>query len=135
MAALRLSLAAEQGDPMIGDSSDQSRYRLLKSRLFGHGAVKRMALGVVVLGAGWTTTELLAEEEVPGSPISQAALELVLVELRSESRVRERTDVHHNLDLLRPQEADERVEIVIRMTDGPHNWHPRHANKVSQFNG
>jgi hypothetical protein len=117
VAVIWLTLAAHDRNPMIGRSCQQSVHRLGEAGLLRHEPVKSVPLRVVVIVASRTASELLAEEEVANSGPAQALLNLLAVELRRESRVREGAHVDDVLDLLLAQKTDEFVELVIGVTN------------------
>lgn len=103
VALIGLALAAEKREPMVLGAGQQPIDRLLKRSLLSHLAVESSAVRVVVVFAGRTATELLAEEEVPQAPGAQGMLQLVSVEVRRVSRVGVRANVDDELDALLAQ--------------------------------
>jgi hypothetical protein len=78
-----------------------------------------VAILVVMLILGWPTTELFSEEEVARADPAESHIQLLAVELGSDARIRVRPHVHDELDSLGPQELDEPLERMARVTDRP----------------
>ena len=60
MAVLRISLAAEQGEPVPLRTGDEALDRNGRRLLFGHRAVEGVTVRVVVLLLGRATSELVS---------------------------------------------------------------------------
>jgi hypothetical protein len=99
VAVLRVSLAAEQCDPVAPRTGNEALYRSLESLLFGHRAVEGVAVRVVVLVSRRTASELLPEEQIAHAPSSHRGLELIPIEMWREARVGERPHIYKELDL------------------------------------
>jgi hypothetical protein len=62
VALLRLPLAAQERDPMITATAQETRYRRLKRRCLCHAAVESATLFVVILISRRPTAKLVSEE-------------------------------------------------------------------------
>jgi hypothetical protein len=100
VAVLRISLAADEANPMALRPVDEPLDRRLEGLLFGHRPIESMAVGVVVLIARRPATQLLSEEQIADAMPGERRLELVAVEVWRETRVRVRPHVHEKLDPL-----------------------------------
>jgi hypothetical protein len=81
----RISLAAQQRDPMVSGSTDEALDSTLERLHFRHRPVQRVALVIVVLIADRTPSKLLPEEEIANSPPPHRHLDLLPIEMRSEA--------------------------------------------------
>ena len=84
----RVALTAHQSDPMLACAVDEARDGPSERVLSGHRLIQRMALRVIVILAGRSAAEVIAEEEVAHALIAHRRFELVAVEVRRETRVR-----------------------------------------------
>lgn len=83
-----VALAAHQSDSMLACAVDQARDRPYERVLSGHRLIQRMAVRVIVILAGGSAAEVIAEEEVAHALIAHRRFELVAIEVRRETRVR-----------------------------------------------
>ena len=90
---------------------------MLERRRGGDAIVQDMSLGVVARRVLRPPTQFLAQKHVLDPGPGQHRLDLVGVELRRVLGIRLRPYVRHDLDLVLPQQGDERRLVVIRMPD------------------
>ncbi len=117
MTALRILLAAEQGDPEPLDARQHPLYALQEQGALCEPSVEDMALGVVVLLPLRPPSQLLAEEEVPDAGSLDGLLERNLIEVRRVGGPWERSDVHEHLDGVGLEETKQDVQGMVRMAD------------------
>jgi hypothetical protein len=128
VAMTRISLAADQCDPVAMSTVNEALDGGPKRLLLGHRSVQRMSFGVVVLLVRWATPELCSEEQVADAALSYRGLELVAVEVRREPRVRKGSHIDEELDSLAQNELRKVIELMIRMAYGPHSKTRRHRH-------
>ena len=121
VAVLRISLAADQRDPVLGSPVEEALDRGLERLLLGHRPIQRVPLGVVVLLAVRAPAERFAQEQVVEPAATELGVELLAVEVGRKPRVRKRPHVDEKLDALAGDQLDEPIEPVIGMTDRPHS--------------
>ena len=119
MAIAWVTFAAQKSDAMLLRPFENARHRPPETRFTCHGAVQRVALGVVVLRARWPAPEIPSEEEVPDRVASQCYLKVLAVEVGRVPRVGVRPHVDDELDALLVEQANEAAEAMIRVPDGP----------------
>jgi len=118
---LWLALAAQQRDPMLSSTAQEALNRHLEPWLLGHAVVASVAVLVVMLLPRWPAAELLAEEEIARAGSAKRRIELLAVEVRSDTRVRVGPHVHDHLNALSLQELRKVLKRVVGMPDRPDN--------------
>ena len=118
---LWLALAAHQRHPMLPSPAQEALNRHLEPWLLGHAVVASVAVLVVMLLPRWPATELLPKEEVARAGSTKRRIELLAVEMRSDTRVGVGPHVYDDLDGLGLQELDEPCKRVIGVPDRPDN--------------
>jgi hypothetical protein len=113
MAVLRVSLAAEQRDPVALRTSREPLERVRKRLLFGHRPVEGVTVRVVVLLLCRAAAELVSKKQIADAPPTHGRLDLVAVEMWRETRVRERPHIHEELDLLTRHKLRKVIKPVI----------------------
>jgi hypothetical protein len=119
MALARLPLAAKQRYPMLASTAQEALNRYLKPWLLGHAVVASVAVLVVIRLPRWPAAELLPEEEIARADPTKRRIELLAIEVRSDTRVRVGPHVDDHLNALSLQELRKVLERVVGMPDRP----------------
>jgi len=119
VAIARLALAAKQRDPMLSSTAQEALNRHLEPWLLGHAVVASMAVLVIIRLPRWPAAKLLPEEEIARAGPAKRRIELLAVELRSDTRVRIGPHVDDHLNALSLQELRKVLKRVVGMPDRP----------------
>jgi hypothetical protein len=120
MALRRIPLAAEHGYPVLGGALDQPLDSLTEQGRLRQSVVANVTLDVVELIALWPSPQLASEKDVVETPGAKCPGEVFPIEVRGVSRKGGSTYICNHIDPCRPQETEERGEIVVGVTDGEH---------------
>ncbi|HTR73547.1 MAG TPA: hypothetical protein VMG80_08115 [Solirubrobacteraceae bacterium] len=120
MTLVRPSAATQQRDAMLRSATQNPVDRGVEDRLHGHPVVQRMAVGVELVLAARTPAKRRPHERVANAARPYRRPQLIAIEVRRIPGVRMRPHVHQIRDLVASHKVEERLDLVVRMSHGPH---------------